>query len=105
MSRLVEIARADAIPPEGAVRVVVDDIPIAVFNSNGRFYAIGDSCTHEETSLSEGELVDEFTVECPLHGAQFDLRSGRALCLPATGSAGSFEVVVEDGFVKVKMPD
>jgi 3-phenylpropionate/trans-cinnamate dioxygenase ferredoxin component len=40
-------------------------------------------------------------VECPLHGAQFDLRTGQALCLPATGNAGSFSVRIEDGAIKV----
>ena len=105
MADYVEVARAADIPPGTALCVMVGEVPVAVFNSGGAFYAIGDTCTHEETSLSEGELVDAYTVECPLHGAQFDIRTGRALCLPATIPADTFEVVVEDGAVKVRVPD
>jgi 3-phenylpropionate/trans-cinnamate dioxygenase ferredoxin subunit len=105
MASLVAVGRADEIPVGTAVRASVGDTPVAVFNAGGQFYVIGDTCTHEEASLSEGELVDEYTVECPLHGAQFDIRTGRALCLPATGTTGSFEVIVEGGVVKVKLPE
>lgn len=105
MASFVDVARADEIPAGTAMRAIIGGTPIAIFNAAGRFYVIGDTCTHEEASLSEGELVDEYTVECPLHGAQFDIRTGRALCLPATGSTGSFEVVVEAGVIKVKLPE
>jgi 3-phenylpropionate/trans-cinnamate dioxygenase ferredoxin subunit len=101
MSDFVEVARVEEVPPGGAIRVEIEDTPIAIFNCDGQFYAIGDTCTHEEASLSEGELVEPCVVECPLHGAQFDLRTGQALCLPATGNAGSFSVRVEDGAIKV----
>lgn len=101
----VEVGPVDSIPDGGAVCVDVEGTPVAVFHTGGTFYAIGDTCTHEEWSLSEGELVDDHTVECALHGAQFDLRTGDAICLPATGNAGHYEVVVEDGIVKVKLPD
>lgn len=101
----VEVGPASDIPEGAAVRIEVDGTPVAIFHSGGAFYAIGDTCTHEEWSLSEGELVDDHTVECALHGAQFDLRTGDAICLPATGNAGRYEVVVEDGIVKVKVPE
>jgi 3-phenylpropionate/trans-cinnamate dioxygenase ferredoxin subunit len=105
MGEFVRVARADEVPEGGAVCAFVEGVPVAVFNSGGRFYAIGDTCTHEETSLSEGELVDEYTVECPLHGATFDIRTGQALSLPATGSAGSYEVRVREGVVEVRAPE
>lgn len=102
---IVSVGHEDDVAPGSALRVVVDDIPIAIFNVHGELYAIGDTCTHEEFSLSDGELVDDYTVECALHGAQFDLRTGNALCLPATGSSGSYPVWVEDGVLKLEMPD
>jgi 3-phenylpropionate/trans-cinnamate dioxygenase ferredoxin component len=102
---VVVVGQEDDVTPGAAMRVVVEGTPIAIFNANGELYAIGDTCTHEEYSLSDGELVDDFTVECPLHGAQFDIRSGKALCLPATGNAGSYPVWVEDGTIKVEVPD
>lgn len=102
---VVVVGQEDDVAPGAAIRVVVAGTPIAIFNVNGELYAIGDTCTHEEFSLSDGELVDEYTVECALHGAQFDLRTGEAICLPATGNAGSYPVWVEDGAIKVDVPD
>ncbi len=102
---VVAVGNESDIPSEQGLRVVANGVPIAIFNVHGELYAIGDTCTHEEFSLSDGELVDEYTVECALHGAQFDLRTGDALCLPATGNAGSYPVWVEDGVVKVDVPD
>lgn len=102
---VVVVGQEGDVVPGAALRVVVEGTPIAIFNANGELYAIGDTCTHEEFSLSDGELVDDYTVECALHGAQFDIRTGDALCLPATGNAGSYSVWVEDGAIKVEVPD
>jgi len=101
---IVEVGPESDIQPGQSACVVVDDIPIAIFNVNGEYYAIGDICTHEDFSLSEGEVFDDATVECALHGSRFDLRTGEALSLPATGSAGSYQVWVEDGVIKVEVP-
>ena len=103
--KVVDAGAVTDIPAGQAIRVVAGDVPIAIFNVHGQLYAIGDTCTHEEFSLSDGELVDVYTVECPLHGAQFDVRTGNALCLPATLPAGSFRVWVEGDTVKVEVPD
>lgn len=105
MSEYVEVARVESIPPGTALRTEIDDVPVAIFNCDGNLFAIDDTCSHEEASLSEGEMVDDCAVECPLHGAQFDLRTGRALCLPATLPVRTYEVLVENGVVKVKAPE
>ncbi len=102
---IVVVGREGDIEPGHVMCVDVGGNPIAIFNVHGEFYAIGDTCTHEEFSLSEGEMVDEYAVECALHGAQFDVRTGQALCLPATGSAGSYPVWVEDGVLKLEVPE
>lgn len=87
---------------EGApLRVVVEGTPIAIFKVKDELYAIGDTCTHEEFSLSDGEMVGEYTVECALHGARFDVRTGQALCLPAVLPTPSYPVWVEDGVLKL----
>lgn len=96
----VKVARSDEIRPGEAKRVIVDDLPVAVFNVDGRFYAIEDTCSHEEASLSEGE-VDGEVVECPRHGAQFNIRTGRALSLPAVAPVETFAIKVEGGDVFV----
>lgn len=102
---VVIVGQENDVAPGAAMRAIVEGTPIAIFNVNGELYAIGDTCTHEEFSLSDGELVDDFTVECALHGAHFDIRTGDALCLPATVNAGSYPVWVEDGAIKVEVPD
>ena len=102
---VVAVGNESDIPSGQGLRVVANGLPVAIFSVDGELYAIGDTCTHEEFSLSDGELVGDYTVECALHGAQFDIRTGNALCLPATGSAGSFPVWVEDGVLKVEVPD
>lgn len=102
---VVAVGNESDIPSDQGLRVVVNGVPIAIFSVHGELYAIGDTCTHEEFSLADGELVGDYTVECALHGAQFDIRTGDALCLPATGTAGSYPVWVEDGVLKVDVPD
>ncbi len=74
--------------------------PIAVFNVDGSFYAIDDTCTHETFSLAEGYL-EGTQVECPLHFARFDLETGDALCAPATVGVRTYPVKTEDDEVLV----
>ena len=83
----------------GEMRVAWDgDTPILVANLDGSYYALEDKCTHEDFELSAGTLADG-QVECVLHGARFDLRSGEALCPPAYAPVPKFPVKVEDGAV------
>ncbi|HET8628933.1 MAG TPA: bifunctional 3-phenylpropionate/cinnamic acid dioxygenase ferredoxin subunit [Thermomicrobiales bacterium] len=96
----VKVARVDEIAPETALRVEVGDEPIAVFNLDGEFYAICDTCSHEEASLSDGDIFGD-VVECPLHGSQFDIRTGKALTLPAVLPVATYDVQVEDGDIFV----
>lgn len=65
-------------------------------------YAMENRCTHAEFALSDGDMVDDFVIECALHGAQFDVRTGKVLELPATDDLPCYEVKVEDGAVWVK---
>lgn len=71
------------VPETGALRVVLDGVPISVVRSDGEIYAIYDVCSHQEVSLAEGE-VEDGTIECWLHGSAFDLRTGAPTSLPAT---------------------
>ena len=80
----------------------IDNPPIAVFNVEGTLFAISDVCTHAEASLSEGQVEGQ-TVECPLHGACFDLRTGEALTPPAFEAVKTFAVVVKDDEVYVEV--
>jgi nitrite reductase/ring-hydroxylating ferredoxin subunit len=96
------VCDAAEVPPGTAKRVVADDREIAIFNVDGELFATDDICSHEEASLSEGEL-DGHVVECPLHGARFDVRTGKALSLPAVRPVDTFPVRVVDGKVEVEL--
>lgn len=76
----------------------------ALFHIGDSFYAIDDTCTHEEASLSEGTVYDdedEPQVECPKHGAIFDIASGEVRSLPAVKSVHSYDTKVEGDYVLV----
>lgn len=84
-----------------AVRVVLDDVPIAVvLDSEGEVHAIGDTCSHGQISLSEG-FVEGDSLECWAHGSAFSLRTGQPLNLPAYEPVPVYVVEIEDGAVYV----
>lgn len=97
----IQIADESEIAPGEALRVEIDGVPIAIWNVDGEFYATSDTCSHEESSLSEGDLWGE-VVECPLHGAQFDVRTGEVLSLPALFPIATYPVKVENGLIYVE---
>lgn len=102
MARVHVCSVADLPPGEGRR---VDTTPaIALFNVDDEFYAVADMCTHATASISEGYLDDDCSVECPIHTARFCLKTGAALCLPATEPLQTFAVSVEDGEVYVEVP-
>ena len=89
------------LPTVGAVRVVLDGIPVAVVrDESGDVHAIGDTCTHAEVSLSEGE-VEDCAIECWLHGSMFDLRTGEPLALPAIRPVPVYPVSIDGDQVLV----
>ena len=100
----VEAASVGDIAEASGVCVNVQGKRIALFKVNGEVYAIDDTCTHEEASLSEGTLYldeDEPQVECPKHGAIFEIPTGQVLTLPAVKSVHSYETKVEGDKVLV----
>jgi 3-phenylpropionate/trans-cinnamate dioxygenase ferredoxin subunit len=82
MSAFVKVATRAELPLGGKKLVEVDGRAIAVFNVDGRFFAIDDVCTHDGGPLAEGELIG-CEIECPRHGARFDVTTGRPLSMPA----------------------
>ena len=76
------------------------DTPILVVNVDGEMYAVEDRCTHEDFELSAAR-ADGGRIECVLHGAKFDLRTGEAMNLPATAPVRTYPVRVHDGHVQV----
>ena len=75
---------------------------MGVYNLNGKYCAIEDRCSHDDGPLAEGEFeLEEEVVICPRHGSRFDICTGRPLTLPAYEPVETYQVVVEDGWVKV----
>jgi 3-phenylpropionate/trans-cinnamate dioxygenase ferredoxin subunit len=101
-SRYVAVASADDLS-EGEARVFeVGGEWVALCKVKGGIYALEDRCTHDDGPLGEGSL-DGFTIECPRHGARFDVRDGSIVCQPAYGPVRCFPVKVEDGQVFVEV--
>ena len=78
---MIQVCALTDLPPGESTRVVAY-VPVAVFNADGELFAIDDTCTHQDASLSEGWLED-CMIECPLHAASFDLRTGKPTGPPA----------------------
>lgn len=102
MAEFVEAAKLNDIPDPGKQLLEIDDRLVVLFHVGGNFYCIDDVCTHDDGPLSEGQLVDH-TIACPRHGAQFDIRDGRALTMPATEPTGVHEVKIEGQSVFVRI--
>lgn len=94
LSRFIKVARLTELVPGSCHKVTVEGLRIALFNVGGAVYATDDTCTHAEASLTEGEL-DGHEVICPRHGARFDVRTGRALTLPAVVPLEAYPVKME----------
>jgi 3-phenylpropionate/trans-cinnamate dioxygenase ferredoxin subunit len=96
----VTVARVGDIP-EGGVKVVyVDAVAVAVFHVGGEYFAMEDVCTHDGGPLAEGTLAGH-VIECPRHGARFDIRTGAVKAMPATSPVPTYAVRVQDGDILV----
>lgn len=92
MSEFFKVAKQSDIP-EGTVKVVeAGGQHIALCHGGDGFYALADLCTHDNGPLGEGELIDGQEIECPRHGARFDIKTGQALCLPAIVAVPTYKV-------------
>ncbi len=88
----------------GQVKVVTSGTRrLALCNVDGRYYAIDDVCTHDGGPLDQGDLDGE-EIECPRHGARFDVTTGRPTCMPAVVPVKTYDVRVEGGEVQVNVP-
>ena len=105
MGELVRLCRCDEMAPSSARCFEVGTRRIALVRVEDDFYAIGDTCSHEDYSLSEGQVFeDECEIECWKHGSTFDLRTGEPRSLPATKAVPVYHVKIEDDEVMVELP-
>lgn len=100
MTDFVTVAPATELPPGERMVVQIGRTWVAIFNVDGQFYAIQDVCTHDDGPLAEGKLIG-CEIECPRHGARFDLRDGRVTAPPALVPVPVYDVRVQDGQIQV----
>jgi 3-phenylpropionate/trans-cinnamate dioxygenase ferredoxin subunit len=103
MSDFIKVAETSDIPAGRLKVVVVNNRRIALCNVDGQFFAIDDLCTHDGGPLDQGEL-DGHVIECPRHGARFDVRTGKVLALPAVKALNTYPVEVEGNEIRVALP-
>ena len=96
----VKVGKAAEVPAGAAKVYEVGDRAIAVCNVDGTLYGIDDVCTHDEASLEQG-FLEGCEIECPRHGARFDVRTGEATELPAVVPVDTFPVRVEGDDIEI----
>jgi 3-phenylpropionate/trans-cinnamate dioxygenase ferredoxin subunit len=103
-TEIIDICTLPELPP-GAMRLVEHDgLEIGVFNCAGTVYAIEDRCSHDDGPLVEGILDQEAcTIECPRHGALFNLKTGEPLTLPAYQPVDTFPVIIDNEMIKLEV--
>lgn len=99
----VAVAKVDEVGDGERMLLEVDDRSLAVFRIAGKYFAIADVCSHDDGPVAEGDIEGEEIV-CPRHGAHFDLRTGKALTLPAVVDIPSYPVRVEGDEILVGLP-
>ncbi len=104
MAEWVSLIETEALGPGDREVFDVGEHYVAVFNVDGTYYAVEDICTHDGGPLADGTL-DGYAIECPRHGARFDIRDGRVLAPPAVRPVRHFDTRVQDGQVQLLIED
>jgi 3-phenylpropionate/trans-cinnamate dioxygenase ferredoxin subunit len=98
-----EIAPATELPNGERLFVDLGDKPIVIFNIAGQLFAIGDVCTHDDGPLGDG-VIEDHNIVCPRHGAEFDVRTGKVMSMPAAVDIPAYPVQIRDGNIFVGLP-
>ena len=99
----IEIAPASELPNGERLFVDVGNRPLVIFNIAGQFFAIGDVCTHDDGPLGDG-TIEGFNIVCPRHGAEFDVRTGKVMQMPAVVDIPAYPVQIRDGQIFIGVP-
>jgi 3-phenylpropionate/trans-cinnamate dioxygenase ferredoxin subunit len=99
----IAVARREDLPNGERLFVEIDGEPVVVFNIAGDFFAIADLCSHDDGPLGDGDL-EGYEINCPRHGACFDVRNGKVLSLPAVVDIPAYPTRVENGQIEIGLP-
>ena len=104
MAEFVKVATIDELTSGERKLIDFEEVTVAIFNINGKFYCIEDVCTHDGGPVAEGNL-DGHKIECPRHGALFDVRDGSVLSMPAVVPVPTYQVKIEGDDIFIESPD
>jgi 3-phenylpropionate/trans-cinnamate dioxygenase ferredoxin subunit len=99
----VEIAPVDELPNGERLFVEIEGKPLVIFNIAGQFFSIGDVCSHDDGPVGEGD-IEGYNITCPRHGAEFDIRTGKVVSMPAVVDIPAYPVKVVNGMIQVGIP-
>jgi 3-phenylpropionate/trans-cinnamate dioxygenase ferredoxin subunit len=99
----IDVAGVNELVEGDRLFICIDDLQIVLFNLGGEIYAIGDICTHDDGPLGDGDR-DNFEIICPRHGARFDIRTGKALSIPAVVDIPAYPIRVVTDRIEVGLP-
>jgi 3-phenylpropionate/trans-cinnamate dioxygenase ferredoxin subunit len=99
----VAIARQEDLPDGERLFVEIDGEPVVVFNIAGEYFAIADLCSHDDGPLGDGDL-EGYEINCPRHGASFDVRTGKVLSLPAIVDIPAYPIRIVNGQIQIGLP-
>ena len=99
---LIKICDLSEIPNGSIKKFEINDDEITICNINNQIFAINDNCSHDEASLQEG-FIDGYEIECPMHGAKFDIRTGEVTCLPAVSPIKTYNIKINNGAIELEI--
>ena len=102
-AEFLDIAPASELPNGERLFIEVESRSIVIFNIADQFFAIADICTHDDGPLGDGDL-EGYNIVCPRHGAEFDVRTGKVMQMPAVVDVPAYPVRVVDGMIQVGIP-
>ena len=99
---LIKICDLSEIPNGSIKKFEINDEEITICNINNQIFAINNNCSHDEASLQEG-FIDGYEIECPMHGAKFDIRTGEVTCLPAVSPIKTYNIKINNGAIELEI--
>ena len=99
----LEIAPSSELPEGERLFVEIGGKPIVIFKRAGQYFSIADICSHDDGPVGEGQL-NGYNITCPRHGAQFDVRTGKVVQMPAVVDIPAYPVRLMDGMIQLGIP-